>query len=369
VIQGKLRDCRLRRFGWLGLLGDFFSQKFQQRLSLSTRREADQLLGKSFDVFEANKLLYEESPLGAASPKGPSALWKVKSNHSPARSRSRPLAEGAPNIERDETLCCVSGTVLIRCFDLTGLEAGLCGPYGMYFMSDEDDWLGDTPLAHFVRDNWLSRRRPLPDEDDWLDLKSAIALIIQSAGFSTGAAQVALHRACSSEEVRSRGRIDAAYSDVRVLSAGDWRGSRIELWNGTLDIPKPFRVIFDVKINSPDLNWWLRNRWSAETVPGDPSGQAQQDRRNNLLDGGGSVLTRTGAPGRPSKGMQIINAEFERRRREHSCLPSLREEANWLQKWFKQAHPTAQHPTLKTIENRIRRDYHAREASSPADDR
>jgi hypothetical protein len=65
----------------------------------------------------------------------------------------------------------------------------------------------------------------------------------------------------------------------------------------------------------------------------------------------------TGAPGRPSKGMYIIRAEFDRRRAASDCKPSLREEATELESWFRNCYPTAQAAKPKTIENNIRSDY------------
>jgi hypothetical protein len=70
-----------------------------------------------------------------------------------------------------------------------------------------------------------------------------------------------------------------------------------------------------------------------------------------------SATPATGAPGRPSKGMHLIRAEFERRIDKNTCKPSLREEATELEQWFRRRHPRAPFPTVKTIENSIRSDY------------
>jgi hypothetical protein len=67
----------------------------------------------------------------------------------------------------------------------------------------------------------------------------------------------------------------------------------------------------------------------------------------------------TGAPGRPSKGMHLIQAEFERRVGENACEISLHDEATYFHQWFRQCHPQAQPPTVKTIENNIR-SHHRR---------
>jgi hypothetical protein len=62
----------------------------------------------------------------------------------------------------------------------------------------------------------------------------------------------------------------------------------------------------------------------------------------------------TGAPGRPTKGMNLIRAEFERRIDENTCKTSLREEATELEQWYRRRHWGAPSPTVKTIENKIR---------------
>jgi hypothetical protein len=66
---------------------------------------------------------------------------------------------------------------------------------------------------------------------------------------------------------------------------------------------------------------------------------------------------RTGAPGRPSRGMHLVRREFDQRRIANECKPSLREEATELERWFHNFFPTAQPVKRKTIENNIRSDY------------
>jgi len=73
---------------------------------------------------------------------------------------------------------------------------------------------------------------------------------------------------------------------------------------------------------------------------------------------------RTGAPGRPSKGMHLIRMEFERRLGETACKRMLREEATELRQWFYSTYPNAQPPTIKTIENNLRSDYRKHVAAS-----
>jgi hypothetical protein len=67
----------------------------------------------------------------------------------------------------------------------------------------------------------------------------------------------------------------------------------------------------------------------------------------------------TGAPRRPTTGTHLVRGEFQRRFRENLCRPSLQQEAMELREWFCRFHPTAQPPTIRTIENNIRADYRA----------
>jgi hypothetical protein len=63
---------------------------------------------------------------------------------------------------------------------------------------------------------------------------------------------------------------------------------------------------------------------------------------------------RTGFPGRPSKSKHLIDDEFERRIAASKALPVLAEEARALLHWLEAKYPTAERPTLKTIQNNIR---------------
>jgi hypothetical protein len=65
----------------------------------------------------------------------------------------------------------------------------------------------------------------------------------------------------------------------------------------------------------------------------------------------------TGAPGRPSKGMHLIEAEFDRRIRNNLLKPTLRGQAGALRSWYLREHPSKPAPTLQTIENRLRASY------------
>ncbi|MGA8611305.1 MAG: hypothetical protein WB760_06255 [Xanthobacteraceae bacterium] len=61
----------------------------------------------------------------------------------------------------------------------------------------------------------------------------------------------------------------------------------------------------------------------------------------------------TGAPGRPSKGMHLIEAEFDRRSATGTCRLVLGEEADALLVWFRAHYPELQPPSPKTIKNRL----------------
>ena len=65
----------------------------------------------------------------------------------------------------------------------------------------------------------------------------------------------------------------------------------------------------------------------------------------------------TGAPGRPTKSMHLVLDEFERRIAGAEVARSLRDEADALIVWLKAAHPHADRPSRKTVENQIRSRY------------
>lgn len=71
------------------------------------------------------------------------------------------------------------------------------------------------------------------------------------------------------------------------------------------------------------------------------------------------AVKRSGAPGRPSI-MHLVDQEFERRQRDGTTRGTLRQEAEDLLQWLKSLHPDKQPPTVKTIENNIRKQYWSR---------
>jgi hypothetical protein len=62
----------------------------------------------------------------------------------------------------------------------------------------------------------------------------------------------------------------------------------------------------------------------------------------------------TGAQGRPSKGKDLIQDEFDRRNAAGEVLNSLASEAQALLVWYKTEFPGSPRPTIKTIKNNIR---------------
>ena len=67
----------------------------------------------------------------------------------------------------------------------------------------------------------------------------------------------------------------------------------------------------------------------------------------------------TGAPGRPTKSMDLIEAELRRRKEAGRVQPKLAVEAMELLTWLRREHASAAFPTIKTIENRIRATHRA----------
>jgi hypothetical protein len=69
-----------------------------------------------------------------------------------------------------------------------------------------------------------------------------------------------------------------------------------------------------------------------------------------------AIITKTGAPGRPTS-MGIVLTEFERRRAEEKCESSRDAEARTLAAWLLQMHPDMPKLTAKTIRNKLPQDF------------
>jgi hypothetical protein len=69
-----------------------------------------------------------------------------------------------------------------------------------------------------------------------------------------------------------------------------------------------------------------------------------------------TLITKTGAPGRPTS-MGVVIAEFERRRTNEMCESSRDAEAKALEAWVKKTHPDLPAPTAKTIRNKLPQDF------------
>ncbi|MGF1447333.1 MAG: hypothetical protein ACFBRM_14200 [Pikeienuella sp.] len=67
----------------------------------------------------------------------------------------------------------------------------------------------------------------------------------------------------------------------------------------------------------------------------------------------------TGTPGRPTKGIDIIQVEFQRHVDAGEIAESLAAEARALQAWYRETYPRRDCPTTKTIENNLRAAWRA----------
>ncbi len=67
---------------------------------------------------------------------------------------------------------------------------------------------------------------------------------------------------------------------------------------------------------------------------------------------------RSGFPGRPGKLKHAVQREFGRRAEAGEIRDRVTDEARVLQEWAAQAHPRAPLPTVKTIANNIRFEFH-----------
>jgi hypothetical protein len=86
-----------------------------------------------------------------------------------------------------------------------------------------------------------------------------------------------------------------------------------------------------------------------------PGGIAELPATHAGKSGNGPITT--GMPGRPSKGKQLIEDEFDRRAAADETMASLEAEAEALLAWYKTTYPKEQRPTVKTIKNNIRARY------------
>lgn len=79
----------------------------------------------------------------------------------------------------------------------------------------------------------------------------------------------------------------------------------------------------------------------------------------HILPHGPADNMRTGVPGRPPKGIEIIRAEFERRVAAGEKAASLAAESRALADWYHRAYPLCDRASPKTIANNIRSNYNA----------
>ena len=99
---------------------------------------------------------------------------------------------------------------------------------------------------------------------------------------------------------------------------------------------------------------------------GSPNGAKGDSQIPGAGDAGTTAPKITPKRGRPTS-MPLVMAELERRGKESQLKPTLREEAEALLNWLRQAHPEAPQPAQKTIENRARkRFWEIKKAQKPA---
>jgi hypothetical protein len=136
-----------------------------------------------------------------------------------------------------------------------------------------------------------------------------------------------------------------------AIKRGDWHTASLERFPKCLALAGEGIFYTDLEVRRTDVeHLWLGPSVEHEGFGAKTSAAAPRDE--------GAANMPTGAPGRPSKGTHLIGEEFKRRLLKNSCKTSLREEATELRRWFCSQHPDAQPPTVKTIENKIRADYH-----------
>jgi hypothetical protein len=93
----------------------------------------------------------------------------------------------------------------------------------------------------------------MPNNDEWLDIRQAVALCRRIAGGSIDAAKEKICEACASGSVEWRTLTDAG---PRPLTRGSWADAATDLETGEL-ILNGWRRRRDVHISAGDLRHWL----------------------------------------------------------------------------------------------------------------
>ncbi len=118
--------------------------------------------------------------------------------------------------------------------------------------------------------------------------------------------------------------------------------------------------------DDPPFGPWRKisaSAWRALRIKNVAKGQATDGTKTlsdiHILPSGLADHMPTGVPGRPSKGIEIIRAEFERRVAAGEIAASLAAESGALAAWYNRTYPLRDRPSPKTIANNIRSDYTA----------
>ena len=171
---------------------------------------------------------------------------------------------------------------------------------------------------------------------------------------------------------------EAADANWQDCTAGGWApdgGSRERL---TIEVPW---AAVEERFAAHRVREWKREN-EARTGSADPAGPVKEVvfARGNMpiaaLDdvagpsnnAKATTLTatpyRSGAPGRPTS-IQVVKAEFQRRKKCGQVASTLGAEAKTLVDWLIQKHPEAPRLTSKTIMNRLREDYRRHITTQP----
>lgn len=102
------------------------------------------------------------------------------------------------------------------------------------------------------------------------------------------------------------------------------------------------------------LDWLREFCWEWAEIRGD---QLEQ------LPAQHTDIFRSGAPGRPTI-MHLVFLQMQTRHKDGELCLTLASESRALKQWAKEHHPEAPQPTEKTIQNRVRQEYHRLMAAS-----
>lgn len=196
-------------------------------------------------------------------------------------------------------------------------------------------WVGLRDERAALAARWHSLDRPDLNEN-WVGAAEfMLRQDIRAKGGDIRSVARTVAERCASGELKAKGRGSDGFEDI---PANDWLGA-------TLFVGKEPDAI--LRSGRQGTGWThvqftrvdVLRLWPQESA-------AAPDKATSDV--------RTGDPGRPALGVQLYMRELERRASSGTIEAELADEATALLRWYVEAYPERQSPTVKTIKNRIR---------------